>query len=111
MRKLSVVLVATMLLSVGSVLANNPEKPKPSKNLSDQITEILEDSRIRVQDKDLTAMVLFTFNEEDEIIVLKVESDYPNLEHFIKTRLNYKKIDLAKEQQGKKYVLPVRITV
>ncbi len=111
MRKLSLVLVAAMLLSAGSAFAGSFEKPKPSKNLSAQIAEILEASQIKVKDADLTARVLFTLNEENEIIVLKVDSDDPRLEQIIKSKLNYKKVDLKEKQSEKKYVIPVRITV
>ncbi|WP_047246006.1 hypothetical protein [Maribacter thermophilus] len=109
MRKLSLIFVAAMLLSTGNILASDIDGVKPSKSLSTQITKLLEDNSFTDEETDLTAQVRFTLNSEGEIVVLSVDTDYTDLERFVKSRLNYKKVDVSKVEEGKLYTVPVRI--
>ena len=61
MRKFSLVLVAAMLLSAGSIFANDSKKVEPTKKLSSQIAQLLDDNNFIIED-DLTAHVRFTLN-------------------------------------------------
>jgi hypothetical protein len=106
MRKVSLVLVAALLLTVGNVLANDYEPENPAKKIATQIHKMLKDNSFDVSD-DLTADVRFTINNEGEIVVLSVATSNQNLEGFVKGRLNYKKVENA--QEGKIYTIPVRI--
>jgi hypothetical protein len=106
MRKISLVLVAALLLSVGNVLANDYKPENPAKKIAMQIHKMLKNNSFDVSD-DLTADVRFTINNEGEIVVLSVTTSNKNLEGFVKGRLNYKKVDNA--QEGKIYTIPVRI--
>lgn len=110
MRKLSLVFVAAMLLATGNVLANDTEGVKPTKSLSTQITNMLSDNFFSDQENDLTAQVRFTLNSEGEIVVLSVDTDYIKLEGFVKSRLNYQKVDISTIEEGKLYTVPVRIS-
>jgi hypothetical protein len=106
MRKISLVLVAALLLSTGNVLANDYKPENPVRKLSTQIHKMLKDNNFDISD-DLTADVRFTINDEGEIVVLSVSTANETLEGFVKGRLNYKKVDNA--QEGKIYTVPVRI--
>lgn len=110
MRKISLILVAIMLLSAGNLFANDPKTNDPSKSLSTQIGELLDDNPFIVVDADLLANVKFTLNENREIVVLKVQTKDPVLESFMKARLNYQKVDMPGFREGRVYTLPVRIT-
>lgn len=109
MRKLSLVFVAALLLASGNVLANDTEGVKPAKSLSNQITKMLEDNSFSDEQSDLTAQVRFTLNNEGEIVVLSVDTEFVNLERFVKSRLNYQKVDISNIEEGKLYTVPVRI--
>ena len=99
-----------MLLFVGSIFANDVKsKDNPRKKLSTQISELLNDNSIIVQGEELTATVLFTVNEEKEIVVLSVKTDSGKLEEFVKERLNYQKVSLEDYREGRTYTLPVRV--
>lgn len=114
MRKISFVLVAAMLLTVGNAFANNNPKDRvePSKSLSAQIGEILDDNNFKDNDNGAHALVLFTLNKDKEIVVLSVESDGNNaLEGFIKSKLNYHQVELADFEEGKKYTVSVRVVI
>ena len=39
-------------------------------------------------------MFCFTVNSEEEIVVITVETDDLELESFVKSKLNYKKVEL-----------------
>lgn len=108
MRKFSLVLVAAALLTAGNLFATNPSKTDPSKALTSQIGELLENNQFDIKD-DMTATVIFTLNEHGEIVVLSVDTSDEALEAFVKGRLNYEKVKLDQYRQGKLYTVPVRI--
>lgn len=109
MRKLSLVVVAAMLLGTGNLLANDIDSFEPSKSLSLQISSMLSDNNFSEFEDDLTAQVRFTLNNEGEIVVLSVSTDFDQMERFVKNRLNYQKVDLNNVEEGKVYTIPVRI--
>ena len=57
MRKLSVVVIAAMLLVSGNILANDVVKEDPAKKLSTQIGELLQNNNLDVGTINLTAEV------------------------------------------------------
>ena len=109
MRKLSLVFVAAMLLVTGNILANDSVKNDPTKKLATQIEELLEDNYLTEDLVNLTAQVKFTLNEKDEIVVLSVDTEDERLESFVKSRLNYKKVDVDASKEGKMFTVPIRI--
>lgn len=112
MRKVSLMLVAALLLSTSSIFANDSKKgvkPTKSQNLSEQIGDYLSDNNFDEKHQGHEAQVLFMLNDDKQIIVLSVDTDKEELEGFIKSRLNYKKVDLNNYEGGKKYTVSVRI--
>lgn len=109
MKKMSVVLVAAMLLSAGNVFANEVKTVDPSKSLSAQISQMLSDNAFTQNEVELTAQIRFTLNNAHQIVVLSVATENPVLEEFVKGKLNYKKVDLTAYKEGKIYTIPVRI--
>lgn len=112
MRKVSLMLVAALLLSTGSIFANDSKKgeePSKAQNLSEQIGDFLYNNDFDEKYKGHTAQVLFMLNDDKEIIVLSVETDKEDLEGFIKNRLNYKQVDFSNYEEGKKYTVSVRV--
>lgn len=109
MRKISAVLVAAMLLSVGTLFANPTGNDDPLKNLSAQISELLKDNYFGQDEVELTAQVRFTLNQDQQIVVLSVDTDDLELEGFVKARLNYREVQLDGYKEGKLYTIPVRI--
>ncbi len=109
MRKLSLVVVAAMLLATGNVLANDTTSENPTKSLSSQISVMLSENNFSEINSDLTAQVRFTLNSKGEIVVLSVDSHFDRMESFVKKSLNYKKVDLDNVKEGKVYTIPVRV--
>ncbi|WP_298487699.1 hypothetical protein [uncultured Maribacter sp.] len=110
MRKISLVVVAAMLLSAGNLLANNTsDEDKPNKTLVTQISKLLSKNTLTESEVDATAYVRFTVNAYSEIVVLSVKTENAVVESFVKAGLNYQKVDVTKMIAGKVYVMPVRI--
>ena len=105
-------LVAALLLSTGSIFANDSKKDaKPSKteNLSQQIGELLNNNNLKENHQGQEAQVLFMLNSDKEIVVLSVDTETEDLEGFIKARLNYKAVAINEYEEGKKYTVSVRV--
>ncbi len=109
MRKMSLVLVAAMLLSAGNLVAKEVKPVNPHKSLSAQISLRLNDPSFIQSDVELTAQIRFTLNNEGQIVVLSVDTESPVVERFVKHRLNYHKVELDVYKEGKIYTIPVRI--
>ena len=107
MKKMSLAVMAMLLLSTVSVVAN--EGNKPVKKLSVQIQEMLNIDSFELEEGEIKAEVRFTLNKDGEIVVLSVETENSFLEGFVKGRLNYQKVELANIQEGKIYKVPVRV--
>ncbi len=111
MKKVSLLLVAAMFLSTVAIYANAPKKSEPTKSLSAQIGNLLEDNQFTADDKNLTASILFTVNKNNEIVVISVDTNNAGLESFVKGRLNYQKVEVTQNREGKMYTVPVRIAI
>ena len=113
MRKVSLMLVAALLLSTGSIFANETrkdEKSSKAESLSEQIGNYLNSNNFTENHQGDSAQVLFMLNSDREIVVLSVDTDKEKFESFIKSKLNYKVVELNKDYVvGKKYTVSVRI--
>jgi len=109
MRKLSFVVVAVMLLVTENSVANDVKKVNPDNSLSAQISALLSDNNFNEDQKDVTAQVRFTLNTEGEIVVLSVVTENDKMERFVKSKLNYQKVNLNEVKEGKIYTIPVRV--
>jgi hypothetical protein len=113
MRKTGLMLVAALLLSTGSLLANDSKsglETSETENLSEQIGKYLNSNNSFDQNHiGYEAQVLFMINDDKEIVVLSVETSKEDLDGFIKSRLNYKQVDVSNYEPGKKYTVSVRV--
>lgn len=80
-----------------------------SNEIKEKIGELLKNPNFKINE-DITAVVKFVFNSDNEIVVLSVKSESSALKYFIKTRLNYQKLVLDKAQRSRRYQFPVKIT-
>ncbi len=56
-----------------------------------------------------TADVMFTVNNDRELIVLSVDTENAQLESYLKRKLNYKKVNHTPTKNGEIYLLPVKM--
>ena len=113
--------IKTMVLAVaiicGTALnANTTEPTEPTSkttskvvktSMKNELGKLLSDSELKL-DEELAFKVTFTLNEDNEVVVLKVDTKDKAVERFIQSRLNYKKLE-AVGLVGQTYYLPVRM--
>ncbi|MEP0263933.1 hypothetical protein [Dokdonia sp.] len=107
MKNLKMYVVAVLLAVGTTVFANdtNPVNTTP-ENVATQIAELLKNPEMAVE-KDIMAKVTFMVNNNKELVVINVDTQNESVDAFIKSRLNYKKLNTV--PTGKEWVVPVRI--
>ncbi len=108
MKKLNVILLVVVFAISSFAKAETEPIKKREHNLANEIKELLKQPSFLVNNE-LMAYVTFTVNKEKEIVVLSVDSDCKMVENYIKTRLNYQKVNIKLNSNIKKYKMPVRI--
>lgn len=105
--KMLVLVVAITLSSVLSASTNPVEKAEPT-TVTETVGDLLKNPDFQLE-KDVKAIVDIFINENDEMVVLSVDTDNKSVEKYIKARLNYKK--LSKEVIGdlKSFKIPVKM--
>jgi len=107
------VLLLAVAFTFSSVLTAStepvPTKADLSSPLSVEIGKLLKNPKFLV-DQDMIAKVKVTINEDNEIVVLSVDSESEELEGFIKVRLNYHVLSSKLTNGQKTFMVPVRLT-
>ena len=104
----ALLLVAAVTFS-GISYANNDPSKNTSNTISQEIGKLLKNPNFTVE-KDVFATVKVMFNENNEIVVLNVDSDQKGVDGYIKSRLNYKALADNVDNKNRYYIVPVRIT-
>jgi hypothetical protein len=117
MRTLKTLLLA-IAITTSSVLSaatdKNPKSTTPTKELkasnpmAKEVMHHLKKPRFTLEE-DVLVYVKFALNDENEIVVLSVDSEDWEIDNYIKKRLNYKKIKAESKSGLKKFIIPVRI--
>ena len=119
MRKFSLFVLAFALLLSANVTANEVDpcsedlrflEPGPS-SIAVQIENLLEeyDGFNLGEADEMSAVVHFVVNSDQELVVVEVETPEARLEQFVKNRLNYEKVEDQTLETGKIYTLPIRV--
>ncbi len=83
----TLLIVLAIALSNVLVASNDPSTKTPSP-ISKEISQLLVKPGFTIENE-LSAKITFVTNSDNEIIVLKVDTDNETLDNFIKSRLNY----------------------
>ena len=104
----ALLLVGTIAFS--SVLYASDKPTKDNSNaISQEIGKLLKNPSFTVDD-DVFATVKVMFNDDNEIVVLNVDSNTKGVDGFIKSRLNYKALSNDVNNKNRYYIVPVRVT-
>jgi hypothetical protein len=96
------------IIGTAGVFATTIDLPDvPLKQVGSQVAELLTEPDFTIEE-DMKVEVVFTFNTEGEIIVLKVDSKHKDVLNYVRETLNHKKIDTPGEND-KVYTLPLTI--
>jgi len=92
MKKLIVLLVAVVVST--QVFANDKNtKETKEQKLRNEIAVLLESPELQVDGNEIKANIEFILNGKGEIVILTVDSDKKAVEYYVKSRLNYKKVN------------------
>ncbi len=92
-----------------SVYANNTPIETSSEKLRNEISHLLENPRIKINNNEIKAVIEFTLNKKGEIIVLFVDTTNSTVESFVKSKLNYQKVTDKTSDNGKVYKMKLKI--
>lgn len=107
MKKVNVILVA-LALFIGTLTSYAGVDPVvTSKEPTKEIRELLKAPGFEI-DSEMRAVVTFVVNKNNEVVVLSVDCETKQICSYIKSRLNYQKID-TNLKKGVEYKVPVRI--
>ncbi|WP_405606172.1 hypothetical protein [Polaribacter sp. Asnod1-A03] len=103
-----IAILAISLSTVFSMNATEKDNPK-SKELRTEIISFLGDNISLELEETTTAEVSFIINNNNEIVIISVSSDIIELNDILKSRLNYKKVDVKNALKGEIYKMPITI--
>jgi len=106
----SMLLVA--VITLGSVLATSATESATvieSKAITSEVGKLLKKPSFTIEN-DVQAYVRLVLNENNEMVVLFVNSENELINNYIKSRLNYKKVSENFSNKDQEYIVPVRIT-
>ena len=105
--KLIALILAIGISSISFAAPTNNADPK--SELREQIVNFLGDNIEVFCENDVKAEVVFTLNNKSEIVIVSVNCENENLDGFIKSKLNYKKVNVSVLNEGKIYHMPLSI--
>jgi len=105
--KMSVLVLAIAFSSVLSA-STNPIKKETPKSVSESVGEFLKNPDLQLS-SDVSAIVDIVINENDEMVVLNVETENESVEKYIKDRLNYKRLSKETIGYNKTFTIPVKL--
>ncbi|MDC8005703.1 hypothetical protein POV27_16715 [Aureisphaera galaxeae] len=104
----SIFLISVFIVSIASVEAHTALAAEDNPTLKEEITKLLQNPDFSVS-KDTTVKVHLMVNNNNELVILSVDTEKEPIEYFIKGRLNYRKMKNVLKK-GELYILPVTIT-
>ncbi|MBJ2174061.1 hypothetical protein JBL43_07425 [Aureibaculum sp. A20] len=109
MKKLKVAIVMIFMgcLTAFPTNINN----EPDINLTVQIKKMLESPEFKSTKEELNATVLLMLNANDEIVIIEVKCAETQVESFVKSRLNYKRVKPNSLLKGKIFKMPLKIVM
>ncbi len=104
-------LIALVLaIGISSISFAAPTKTAdPKSELREQIIDFLGDNIQFSCENDVEAEVVFMLNNKSEIVIVSVNCENDNLDGYIKSKLNYKKVKITALDEGKIYRMPLKI--
>ncbi len=105
--KMLLLVVAITFSTVLSASTNEPTAEEP-KTLTEKIQDLLKNPNFMAENE-INASVTLMLNKNGELVVLAIDSKSEVAKNFIKSRLNYKKMNVGVNSLNKTFVVPVRI--
>ena len=109
MRHLNLLVIAVTMTISSAMMAMPAANPADGiKSISAEIEKMLVDSELTIEES-VTVKVFFSVAEGKSIKIRSINSENPEVQKFLKKRLENRKLLNNKWMEGKLYELPVRI--
>jgi hypothetical protein len=109
--KTIIAIIAISISSVVSVAASTEPATKEAKTiLRTEIVSLLGNHQFDLEDTILEARVSVMLNNQNQLIVVSVNSKSETVSNFVKSKLNYKTIDVKGIEKGTIYIVPLKMT-
>jgi hypothetical protein len=93
MKKLILSIIVTLFMGSAFATVRGIDPIVDSKNATKKLSELLHSSQIGVElNEEILVNVKIMLNNDNEIIVLNVDTNNSVIENFVKTKLNYQKL-------------------
>jgi len=111
MRKILFTVASILILNMGFALAsdNAPHEPKSIKILTSQIYTMLGENIIPNEIRGSLAEIRIAVDEGNHLRVLSIETDNEALRKFLKTSIDFKKINKGTYKKGIVYRIPIEV--
>lgn len=106
MKKMKLLAIA-IVLGISSLYATEITPDIPVKLIRNQIADLFHTPNFEIK-KDVYVSILFTFDSEEKVKVLRIESYDKNIKKYIYKQMENKKIDFAGEI-GKTYEVQIQL--
>ena len=104
-----IAIIAITLATTFSATATEKESSKITKKLRTELVSMLGD-KIQLELKETTsAEISFIINNKNEVVIVSVDSKVSAFNSHVKSKLNYKKINVKGVKKGEVYRIPVKI--
>ncbi|KGL63545.1 hypothetical protein [Polaribacter sp. Hel1_85] len=107
--KTIITVIAISLSTIFSVTATENKPTKSTKTLRTEIVSLLGDNIPITLKESCKAEISFIINNNNEVVVISVDTKASEFKSFVKQKLNYKKINLKNIKKGEIYIIPVKI--
>lgn len=107
--KTIITVIAISLSTIFSTVAIEKNPSDTNKNLRSKIVPMLGTEILLDVKNDCKAEVSFLVNNQNELIVISVDSKVTGFSSYVKSKLNYKKIDIKGIKKGEVYKMPIKI--
>jgi len=105
--KMLMLVVAITFSTVLSASTTELATEEP-KTLTEKIQDLLKNPSF-IAEEEMHASVTLMLNKNRELVVLSIDTESDVAKNFIKSRLNYKKMDVGVSSINKTFVVPVKI--
>ncbi len=105
--KMLVLVVAITFSSVLTASTDSNETADPA-SINETVGELLKNPDFQLN-KEVNAIVAVFINQNDEMVVLSVDTDNKSVENYIKRRLNYQKLSKDAIGYSKSFKIPIKI--
>lgn len=104
-----IAIIAIYFTTSFSTFATENKLSKANKELRAEIVSILGDEVVMEIKKTTKAEISFIVNKQNEIVIVSVDCNSNEFNSFVKSKLNYKKINVTGIKKGEIYIVPVKI--